>query len=102
MKTINKIEIKPVENMTGLESIDQRLKTLILTREGTLPGSRSFGLAQEFLSTTPQKAVNLLALELAEKAEEYVPEVEIDEVIAEDGGLGAAKAQIRIMRRRGT
>lgn len=99
MQTISRIEIKPDEDMTGLQSIDRRLKALILTAEGTLPGSRAFGLAPEFLDTQTREAANLLALELSEKAEIYVPEVEIADVSMQDDGNGGTAAQIHIERR---
>lgn len=102
LRTISKIEIKPVSGLTDFQSIDQRLKALILTAEGTLPGSRSFGLAPEFLDIQTREAVNLLVLELSEKAEIYVPEIEIADVSAEDDGVGGTKTQIHIERRAGT
>lgn len=67
-----------------------RIKALLLTREGTVPGSRSFGLGFEFFDRPAPDAINLLALELAEKMPVYTPDVEASGVegsITVDGSL---------------
>ena len=64
----------------GIEHIDSQIKALILSMVGTIPGSRGFGLEREFISRPPQEALNLLAIELEEKLEEYIPEVTVANV----------------------
>lgn len=77
MATIGTIQFN--KNPTGdtkAEVNSPRIKALILTREGTVPGSRSFGLGFEFFDKPAPDAINLLELELAEKMPIYTPEVE--------------------------
>ena len=69
----------------GIERIDSQIKALILSMVGTIPGSRGFGLEREFISRPPQEALNLLAIELEEKLEEYIPEVTVANVEGKDG-----------------
>ena len=77
MKETNTIRIIHVGNEVDIDRIDGELKALILTSTGTIPGSRNFGLTGEYLSRPPNEAVNVLAMELEEKVEEFIPEIEI-------------------------
>ena len=80
-RLIKSINIMSVSGDTqGIERIDSQIKALILSMVGTIPGSRGFGLEREFISRPPQEALNLLAIELEEKLEEYIPEVTVANV----------------------
>lgn len=83
---------------TDLEKYDASLKALMVTPEGTMPGSRGFGLKRNFMSKTPEEAANILAVEMAEKVAEFIPEIEVLGVEGDpkEGGL---KANIFIGRR---
>lgn len=74
-----------------------RIEALVITREGTLPGSRGFGLTGNFISKNPTKAANILAVELADKAALYLPEVEIRSVELADHDEENGSAEIRIL-----
>lgn len=50
-----------------LEAYDEQLQCLISTVEGTLPGSRGFGLDPDITDKTPDDALNLFAMDLQEK-----------------------------------
>lgn len=88
MMETSTITFKGLDNQTNMESIEERLNNLMLCAEGTLPGSRSFGLRDEFISLQSPQAINLFAVELQEKADIYVPEVIIKNVrgIADSNG----------------
>lgn len=73
-----------------------RVKALILTREGTVPGSRSFGLGFEFFDRPAPDAINLLELELAEKMPVYTPEVEASGVEGDVNIDGTLNVQIHL------
>ena len=75
MAETNTISIVHAGGELNIERIDEELKALILSPEGTIPGSRNFGLAGEFLSRPPNEAVNILAMELEEKVETFIPEI---------------------------
>ena len=79
----------------GIERIDSQIKALILS----IPGSRGFGLEREFISRPPQEALNLLAIELEEKLEEYIPEVTVANVEGKVNGDGSIEPTIYIERR---
>lgn len=79
-KKISSIKIVSTDNMPELNRIDTQLKALILSMEGMIPGSRGFGLTREFVGRPPREAFNLLAIELEEKVEQYIPEITIASV----------------------
>lgn len=85
MAETNTISIVHAGGELNIERIDEELKALILSPEGTIPGSRNFGLAGEFLSRPPNEAVNILAMELEEKVEAFIPEITIANV---EGNFG--------------
>lgn len=80
MKEISTINIAPVGEGIDIKRIDAELKALLLSNETTIPGSRAFGLTGEFLSRPRDETVNLLAIELEEKVEEFIPEITIANV----------------------
>lgn len=78
----------------GLIRYKAELETLISNIEGTIPGSRGFGLSNNYLDNTPGNLANDLAVELADKCEEYIPEISVDQVslseIGTDGTVSIA------------
>lgn len=75
-----------------------RVKALILARELTIPGSRGFGLPQDYVDMSPMDAVNELALELAEKMPTYIPEAEASSVTGNANLSGELDVTIFIER----
>ena len=99
-RLIKSINIMSVSGDTqGIERIDSQIKALILSMVGTIPGSMGFGLEREFISRPPQEALNLLAIELEEKLEEYIPEVTVANVEGKVNGDGSIEPTIYIERR---
>lgn len=98
-KKISSIKIVSTEGMTEVNRIDTQLKALILSMEGTIPGSRGFGLAREFMSRPPHEAMNLLAIELEEKVEEFIPEITIANVEGNADVDGSIEPTIYVERR---
>jgi phage baseplate assembly protein W len=95
----NEIEILGVDDERITDRVMQQVRTLILTPEGMLPGSRAFGLPYEFIDMLPDDAVNELAIELEEKVDEFIPEVSVAEVTAEPDTEGRMKIKIFLERR---
>ncbi len=58
----------------------RRLNALLRTVSGTCPGARDFGLSGEFQDTPPAVAQTAYSVEVYEKVEKYIPEVEILEI----------------------
>ena len=70
------------------------LRTLYATREGSIPGNRSFGLSFAGMDEIPVDAEELYALEIMEKTDQFEPRVAVTEVAfdrssAADGKLKA-------------
>lgn len=98
-KKINTIKIVSTDDMSELNRIDTQLKAIILSMEGTIPGSRSFGLAREFMSRPMYEAINLFAIELEEKIEQYIPEITIANVEGTVHDDGSMEVMIYVERR---
>lgn len=96
----NTIKITPTNRVPDIEGINDRLKALILSTEGQLPGSRGFGLAHEYFDKRPREAINLFALELEEKVKKYMPEITIQNVSGTIQEDGIVDVQIFIERNR--
>lgn len=99
MITIDQIEIVPVDNVTDLERVNEQIKNLILSYEGTIPGSRGFGLPGDFMDLPPAEALNVFAIELEEKCDEYIPTIDITDVTGEVTMDGLGDLQVSITRR---
>lgn len=91
------------KDMTGASEADMvgtGLNALMLSKEGTIPGSREFGLPQKFLSCPQSEmAMNILGIELSGKAKEYFPEIYIKAVTGQTSVDGDFKATIIVERR---
>lgn len=83
---------------TELEQIDIRLRTLIQCTELTIPGSRRFGLARDYLDEPINVAVNTFAAELQEKCDIYLPEISIASVVPKYDLAGQLELTIKIDR----
>lgn len=103
MESTDTITIASVDSSLDLKRIDAELRSLMLAAEGTIPGSRSFGLTRDFLSIPPHEAANLLAIELEEKVETYIPEITIASIEYDPEYVteGGSKFTIHIERRDG-
>ena len=76
------------ENASQLELYRRRLEMLYSTVEGSCPGDRNFGLAADWQDETSEVAKSTYSLEVTNKTEEYVPEVEIVDISFEHGEDG--------------
>lgn len=97
---IDTIEIVNMGNDVGITRIDTELKSLILSTEGTIPGSRGFGLTGDFVGKDPHEAANLFAIDLEEKVIEYIPEITIASVeVSSFDTTGSVDLRIHVERR---
>ncbi len=101
MKQSNKIEILGIDDDKEIERIHSQLRSLILSAERTIPGSREFGLSDEFIDMLSPDAVNQFAIELEEKVDEFIPEISIAGVYAEPDMNGTNKMKIYVEWRDG-
>ena len=92
----NYIQTVNMDGMSDFERIDQNLRTLIVTLEQTLPGSRGFGLSIEITDLMPEQARNDFAAALDEKVEEFIPEMRIADIEMDVGADGSITMQIYV------
>jgi len=98
----DRIKIISLDDMSEMQGYIFRLETLIHSVEQTIPGSRGFGLPQDYLDLPLTEAENMFAAELQDKVEQYIPEISISEVAAEVDGLsGKMELTVKIERRQG-
>ena len=101
MRGINRIEIVPVGGDASIERANAQLKALILARERTIPGSRGFGLSGDYLDATCYEAASEFAVELEEKVDEFIPEIDVAEVKVDADIDGRVDAQVSVKWRDG-
>lgn len=82
-----------------LQQIDTRLRTLLMSTENTIPGSRAFGLSGDYLDSPIGTTASELAVELQEKADIYLPEVKIEAVAIDHNLNGQLEIKISVKRR---
>lgn len=85
----NEIKLVNVDGLSDFERIDSELRSLIISIEGTIPGSRGFGLSGASTDLRPEEARNIFYAELDEKVEKYIPEIRIEDVVFEQNADGA-------------
>ena len=90
------IEIYNPDGLSDFDRIDSTLRSLIASIEGTIPGSRGFGLTGSTTDFAPEVARNELLMELDEKVEKYRPEIVIEEAAFEDVGEGATLLTVTV------
>ena len=86
----NNIQTINMDGLSDFERIDQNLRTLIVSLEETIPGSRGFGLSVEITDLMPEQARNDFAAALDEKVEQFIPEIRIADIemdVAQDGSI---------------
>lgn len=101
MRESNQIEIVSVGAESSVERVNAQLRSLILSRERTIPGSRGFGLSGDFVDLPSYEASSEFAVELEEKVDEFIPEIDISEVRTQMNINGTNHTQVFINWRDG-
>ncbi len=96
MEQSNKIEIIGIDGGKEVERIHSQLRSLILSVERTIPGSRGFGMSDLFIDMSSPEAVNAFALELEEKVDKFIPEISIAGVYSQPNTNGINNLQIYV------
>lgn len=79
-----------------------QLEALIANIEGTIPGSRGFGLQNRYVDTPPGDIANILVMELADKCDTYIPAISVDQIkIADIETDGNVSIELTISIREG-
>ena len=101
MRETDRITIVPVGGEAPIERINAQLRALILTRERTIPGSRGFGLSGDYLDAPCYEVSSEFGVELEEKVDIYIPEIDIAEVKVDAGIDGRVDTQVSVRWRDG-
>ena len=90
------IEINDLDGLIDFDRIDSTLQFLIASIEGTIPGSRGFGLSGNTADYAPEDTRNELLMELDAKVEEYLPEITIEDAELVDAGEGEVLLRLSV------
>ncbi len=101
MRESNQIEIVSVGGEGPVGRVNAQLRSLILSRERTIPGSRGFGLSGDFVDLPSYEAASEFAVELEEKVDAFIPEIDIAEVHTEMNINGINRTQVFVEWRDG-
>lgn len=94
------VDFLDAQKMNSDEALSYQVNMLLLAREGTIPGSRNFGLRQDYLSAPAADiALNALGIELQEKIGLYIDDVEVGEIRGEADTDGHLNAVVTVERR---
>ena len=83
-----------------LELANDIIESMLITRKGSIPGSRGFGLTQIFIDMPGPDAINMITVELAEAMDEYIPSLELQDVKGTQDEEGVLELDIYIGRRK--
>ena len=78
--TLKDVEFNVRGEIPVAEEILRCIRNLIMTPVGTVPLDRDFGIDQSILGLPIDAAQSLLAVEIIDKVERYVPRVSVTEV----------------------
>jgi hypothetical protein len=77
---ISRIQSVDMYGISDFERIHTNIRALIMSVEGTIPGSRGFGISPDIVDLNPMDARNMLHMSFDEKVEEYIPEIMIEDL----------------------
>lgn len=95
-------QIKDADGSIEPEELDLAndiIESIMITRKGSIPGSRGFGLSQIFVDMPAPDAINMITVELAEAMDEYLPELELQDIKGNQDSDGVLALDIYIGRR---
>lgn len=93
------IEIKVAPDVPVDAKLMLQIRMLLLVRKRTMPGSRGFGLACEFLDMVGPSAINTFAVEFEDALSEFIPQVTCERVTGEVGVTGKTPITVYLTAR---
>lgn len=82
-----------------LELANDIIEAMMITRKGSIPGSRGYGLTQIFIDMPGPDAINMITVELAEAMDEYIPSLELQDIKGTQDEEGVLELDIYLGRR---
>jgi phage baseplate assembly protein W len=98
MAEINEVSLETTEGI-DIEDYDDKIQAILCSIKGTIPGSRGYGIPLRGIAKPPYVAANIMAAELADVVDEYLPEIRVKGVKAEGTIDGDIDVTIQIGRR---
>lgn len=65
---------------TGLDGLEQEIRTLLSTRKGSVPLDRDFGLTWQYVDLPMPEAMPYMIAEIARQLEKYVPRIKVRDI----------------------
>lgn len=65
---------------TGLEGLEQEIRTLLSTRKGSVPLDRDFGITWDYVDLPMPEAMPYMIAEIACQLEKYVPRIRVRDI----------------------
>lgn len=65
---------------TGLDGLEQEIRTLLSTRKGSVPLDRDFGLTWGYVDLPMPEAMPYMISEMARQLEKYVPRIKVRDI----------------------
>ena len=96
---INEIHNDGSIDIDEVGRINDTIEAMLITRELSIPGSRGFGLSHGFIDMPVPDAINMITVELMDKMDEYMPEVELQDIKGESDIYGNVVLDIYVGRR---
>ena len=93
------IRINQIKDADGSIEPDELELAMMITRKGSIPGSRGYGLTQIFIDMPGPDAINMITVELAEAMDEYIPSLELQDIKGTQDEEGVLELDIYLGRR---
>ena len=80
LKYVNLARVENLSNEMTPEELQHyhvQLQCLIGSTEGTIPGSRGFGITRDALSQPSPIARNMISMDITRKVDIYIPEIDV-------------------------
>lgn len=102
MATLKEIKLQGLDVDDGSEEAKEiyaQLTNLLTHTENMIPGSRAFGMNDEYLDDSLEELQNEFATDLYDKVDRFIPTIDIPEIKWDKIGDGAYRATIVIERK---
>ncbi len=65
---------------TGLDQLEQEIRTVLATRKGSVPLDRDFGISWDYVDLPVTEAMPYMVAEIGQQLERYVPRIRVRDI----------------------
>lgn len=65
---------------TGLDGLEQEIRTVLATRKGSVPLDRDFGIRWDYVDMPINEAMPYMVAEIGQQLEKYVPRIRVRDI----------------------